>query len=333
MPAPSNLPLVNSPGAADSTLRHAGDRPLPTSSVQKRLVVVVPAFNEAKSITQTISNLRGLRERLNDIGVKLSIYVVDDGSTDETSRLAADAGVERVLRHRINQGLGAAVRTGLSAARDDGFDILVKFDADLQHDPADLLQLVSPILADEADIVYGNRFDRIEYKMPFLRRIGNFAFSRLMKWLTGWPLKDSQPGIFAVDKDYLSVAFIPGDYNYTQQILLDAYHKRMRFAHVPVAFRKRTTGKSFVSLKYPFKVLPQIVMVTASIKPMKIFVPIGTAFVLFGSAIFLFQFVSWLAGHGSKPVENVNLVLGSILFGVQTVFFGVLAQLIVQMRK
>jgi hypothetical protein len=163
--------------------------------------------------------------------------------------------------------------------------------------------------------------------------MGNIVFSRLMRFLTGWPLKDSAPGILCLGKEYIAVAFIPGDYNYPQQVLLDAYHKHMRFAHVSVAFRSRTTGKSFISLKYPFKVIPQILLVLASVKPLRIFVPIGLSFCLFGTTLFVVQLLNWFFGDGIKPVENANLVLGSVLFGLQTVFFGVLAQLIVQTRK
>src|SRR5690606_15584467 len=107
---------------------------------------------------------------------------------------------------------------------------------------------------------------RITYKMPFVRRVGNWVFTRLMAWLTGWPLKDSQPGIFAVDRSYLECFYMPGDYNYTQQILLDAYHKGLRFQHADVTFRSRVSGKSFVSFRYPFKVLPQILMVLVGVK-------------------------------------------------------------------
>ena len=116
--------------------------------------------------------------------------------------------------------------------------------------------------------------------MPLVHRAGNFIFTRLMAWLTGWKVKDSQPGILAVNRAYLANFYMPGDYNYTQQILLDGYHKGLRFAHVSVAFRKRVTGRSFVSFKYPFKVLPQIVMVLIGVKPLRVFGPIGLFFVL-----------------------------------------------------
>lgn len=294
-----------------------------------KLVVIVPAYNEQDRIHETITSILAEKEFLAQSKLSLSVYVIDDGCQDQTSTIAEQAGADRVLHHRINRGLGAAVRTGLAAARADKADIVVKFDADLQHDPKDILPLVQPILSNISDIVYGDRFEKISYKMPFVRRVGNIVFTGLMRWLTHWPLRDSQPGIFAVNKSYLDVFQLPGDYNYTQQILLDAYHKGMRFEHCPVSFRKRVTGKSFVSLKYPAKVLPQIVMVIVGVKPMKIFAPLGLSFFFLGILVFCIELLSWMFGDAPKPVVHVNAVLGAILFGIQTLFFGILAQLII----
>ncbi len=295
-----------------------------------RVIVVVPAYNEEERIGDAVRALRAEGERLAGEGIDLRVYVVDDGSRDGTRRLAGEAGAHRVLRHRVNRGLGAAVRTGLAAARADGADVAVKFDADLQHDPADIRELLRPILDDEADVVYGNRFERIEYRMPLVRRAGNIVFTGLMRWLTGWPVRDSQPGIFAVGRAYLEVFFLPGDYNYTQQVLLDAYLKGMRFEQVPVTFRRRTTGRSFVSFRYPFKVLPQIVMVLVGVRPMRVFAPLGVAFLAVATAVGGWQAAEWALGEAAKPVRSVNLVLGTGLFGLQTLLFGLLAELVVR---
>ena len=295
----------------------------------KKLVVIVPAYNEGEQIKETISQLRNLQFDLSRIGFSLQIFVIDDGSIDDTVLLAEAAGADRIFRHKVNRGLGAAVRTGLTAARSENVDIVVKFDADLQHDPHDVLNLIQPILSGEADLVYGERFKGLQYKMPLVRRVGNMVFTALMRWLTGWPLRDSQPGIFAAERAYLQVFRLPGDYNYTQQVLLDAYHKGMRFAHVPVVFRKRVSGRSFITLRYPLKVLPQIFMVIVSVRPMRIFMPIGAVFFAAGFLVSVIQISSWFLGNTSKPIENVNFVLGSLFFGLQTMFFGVIAELIV----
>jgi glycosyltransferase involved in cell wall biosynthesis len=297
--------------------------------LERKLIIIVPAFNEQDTVAETIAVLKAAQNDC-DSGYRWLVYVINDGSQDATAQVSIDAGADRVINHRVNLGLGAAVRTGLIAARTDGADAVIKFDADRQHDPADISAMLEFLKNDSADVIYGNRFERINYSMPLVRRIGNIVFTKLMSWLTQWEIKDSQPGIFCVNRAYLCQFYLPGDYNYTQQILLDAYHKGMRFAQVPVAFRKRLTGSSFVSLKYPLKVIPQIVMVLVGVKPLKVFAPIGVFCLLLGGGIATVQFILWLFAESAKPVTNVNLVLGLLLFGMQSLFFGLLADLIVK---
>ncbi len=292
--------------------------------------MIIPAFNEEQSIRRVVAGVRQCAAALSKSGVRTRICVIDDGSSDGTAAAARRAGADRVLTHKRNQGCGAAVRTGLLHGRDHGFDVAVKLDADGQHDPADVPGLIRPILEDRADVVYGNRFPRMSYRMPFVRRLGNTLFRKLMRWLTRWDIKDSQPGIFAVNAAYLKVCFIPGDYNYTQQVLLDAYLKGMRFEQAPVAFHRREAGESFVSLKYPLKTLPQILMLMVLVRPLKVFLPLAALFLAVAAAVFAVELALWLGGYTSRPVENTNLVLGLAMFGLNTGFFGLLAELVVR---
>lgn len=311
------------------TARKTVKKSTSSKKLNKLLTVVIPAYNEEDMIKNAIVELKKIKSKINNAGFNFKILVVNDGSKDRTLELARSAGADEIVNHKVNKGLGAAIRSGLRAARDLGSDIAVKFDADLQHDPEDILELIKPIVNDESDIVYGRRFDRIEYKMPFVRRTGNIIFSTIMKILTGWPIKDSQPGIFAVNSDYLAVFRLPGDYNYTQQVLLDAFHNGMRFSHVSVRFKKRETGRSFVSLKYPFKVSYQILVLILSFKPMRIFGSIGLFMLLGAAALFGTELTRFFMELNPKPVVHVNAVLGLGLTGIQFLFFGLLAELIV----
>ena len=299
----------------------------------KKLVIIVPAYNEEKTISNTLKGLLALKSAINEKEYELIIHVINDGSSDATEELAKKYQEIFIINHKKNRGLGAAVRTGLLSANNINANIVVKYDADLQHEPLDILELIKPIYQNEADVVYGNRFKKMSYKMPYIRKVGNKIFTNLMRWLTGWPLMDSQPGIFAVNNIFLTNFYLPGDYNYTQQILLDAYHRNLRFSHVLVSFNKRDTGDSFVSLSYPFKVIPQIIQVIIGIKPLKVFGPIGWFFLSLGFFVFIFQITSYVLGYAQKPVENVNLVLGSFLFGLQILCFGFLADLVVKMNR
>jgi len=144
----------------------------------KTLIVIVPAYNEKETIGETLASLRKITVPLAEIGFDLKLYVVNDGSKDATQKAAQNAKADRVIVHKVNRGLGAAVRSGLTAARHDGAGIAIKFDADLQHEPDDILKLIEPILNDESDVVYGYRFSNIKYRMPLVRKVGNKGLHR-----------------------------------------------------------------------------------------------------------------------------------------------------------
>ena len=110
--------------------------------------VVIPAYNEAKTIFEII---RKLKDQVSQI------ITVDDGSTDDTGELAKQAGA-KVLTHFLNRGQGAALQTGISFALANGAEIIVTFDADGQHNPDEIDQVIKPLLLGEVDVVLGSRF-------------------------------------------------------------------------------------------------------------------------------------------------------------------------------
>lgn len=124
-------------------------------------VVVIPAFNEEQTIFSVAS---AVLERGHDV------VVVDDGSSDGTSAQARRGGA-RVLRHPINRGYGAALTTGTQWAVRRGYEVVVHFDADGQHDPDDIASVVQPIRAGEADVAIGSRFLGKAQSLPWRRRL------------------------------------------------------------------------------------------------------------------------------------------------------------------
>lgn len=223
------------------------------------LFVLIPVFNEEASIAIAISEIIETLSSLEN-EYKTRIIIINDGSTDRTGLTLENIEVDKIITHTSNKGLGAAVRAGLNYAKIEGADFVIKIDADLQHEAKDMLKLMKLLETDQADLVYGNRFQGIEYKMPLIRLIGNKVFNKLMSIITGWNVKDGQPGLFGLNRQYLSCFNFNGDYNYTQQLLLDASHKKMRFLQTPITFRKRRHGDSFINLAYPFIVCYQILL-------------------------------------------------------------------------
>ena len=176
-----------------------------------KVVVYIPAYNEEATIGRIIDTIKETyKERK---GYKLEVIVVNDGSRDRTTKIALERGV-RVITHPSNRGLGAATRTGMETAREMGADIAVKIDADYQHDPLDIERVITPILEDRADAVFGSRFlGSINYQMPAYRKMGNSFFSWITSKFTGLRITDGQTGIMAFHRRYLDRMQMMSDYN------------------------------------------------------------------------------------------------------------------------
>ncbi len=219
----------------------------------KLLAVVVPARDEEASIGELLDRVARVRVP----GHELRPIVVDDGSADRTPKIARERGAG-VVRHPRSRGLGAAVRTGLRAAVETGAPTVAYLDADLEYYPEDIPSLVEPILAGRADYVLGSRFLGSVQGMKLHRRLGNHAFTALLMLLTRRRISDGQTGMRAFSQDAASQAEIIHDYNYAQVLTLDLLRKGFRMEEVPIQYRVREHGASFVTWNYPAKVLPAI---------------------------------------------------------------------------
>ena len=219
----------------------------------KVLAVVVPAKDEEATLGELLDRVA----RVTVPGHVLCPIVVDDGSADRTSEVARERGAA-VVRHAENRGLGAAVRTGLGAAVETGASVVAYLDADLEYYPEDIPGLVEPILAGRADYALGSRFLGGARGMRLYRRLGNYTFTALLALLTGCGISDGQSGMRAFSREAAARAEIIHDYNYAQVLTLDLVRKGFRLEEVPIRYRVREHGESFVTWRYPAKVLPAI---------------------------------------------------------------------------
>jgi polyprenyl-phospho-N-acetylgalactosaminyl synthase len=192
------------------------------------VIAVVPAWNEGSRIKEVVSAVRAHAD---------GVVVVDDGSRDRTGD-EARAGGAVVLRHAINRGQGAALRTGTEAALRLGADIVVHLDADGQHDPAMIRTLVAPIAAGEADVVFGSRFlGTNPVGMPWIRK-AYFQLARLFnRYVVGVRgiVTDPQSGARAMSREVaMKIDFRQDRAAHCSEILRLVTHSDLRWKEVPV---------------------------------------------------------------------------------------------------
>lgn len=205
------------------------------------VAVVLPVHNEAATVAGVIR-----RTPSEVAGRPVEMVVVDDGSTDGSGDVARAAGAT-VITHSANAGLGAAIRTGFGAAAGMGASAVVFLDADGEYDPADIPALIEPIGAGRADYVVGSRFRGDIAAMLPHRRVGNHLLTAVVRACTGLRVTDGQSGMRALSARAMGVAGIAHDYNYAQVLTIDLVRKGFRYAEVPIHYRRRQVGQSFVT--------------------------------------------------------------------------------------
>lgn len=194
-----------------------------------KAAVVIPAYNEEKTISQVI---QGVKKYVQDI------IVVDDGSQDKTYVLAKQALAQTprtmVLRHSINLGKGATLKTGCQAALQRGADLLITIDADGQHSASDIPKLIAKLKEENLDIVFGVR--RIDKKIPFLRFLGNKLITKVINFLSGLSLNDTQSGFRAfTSQAYQKIIWQSSDYRVETEMIVKTGQHQLKYGQVPIA--------------------------------------------------------------------------------------------------
>ena len=190
------------------------------------MFIVIPAYNEETSIVKVLKKLKSA-------GYK-NLVLVDDGSEDKTQALAKKEGVY-ALKHKINRGQGAALKTGIDFALLKGADIIITFDADGQHRVEDLKKMVEPLENGTADIVLGSRFlgkaENIPASRKFLLKVGIFVL-----WiLYGLKLTDSQNGLRALSRTAAEKIEIKSDrMEHAGEIIGEIKTRKLRCVEVPI---------------------------------------------------------------------------------------------------
>jgi len=301
--------------------------------VQRKIAVVVPAYNEEKLIDQTLNSIPPLVDK---------IIVVDDASTDNTAQIVKKKAKEdqRIcfLEHEVNEGVGGAIATGYMKARDLKMDVTVVMAGDAQMDPRDLIHIIEPVANGSAHYAKGNRlfYGDAWNMIPRYRYLGNSFLSLLTKIASGyWHIADSQSGYTAIslvalqrinlDRIYKSYG-MPNDL----LIKLNLHDFRVRDVHVRPVYN--VGEKSGIKL---MRVIPKISWilfkgfwqrlffkyVIKDFHPL-IFFYLFSFFLLSATVPLTIRLFYIWAIKGDIPDINAMALVFTAISGLQTLFFG-----------
>lgn len=235
-----------------------------------RVLVIVPAFNEADTIAEVLEGIRAAAP-------EYDLLVVNDGSTDRTAREAASVAGVVVLELPYNLGIGGAMQTGFRYALRRGYDVAVQCDADGQHPAGDIPNLVALVASGEAGLAIGSRYVAdTAYRPTFMRRVGKSLLSRLVDALVGGGITDTTSGFRAMNRRALDLfcQYYPEDYPEPEALVV-AHRAGIAAREAPVDMKPRQGGRTsirpahaayymakvalaaFVSMFRPFRREPQ----------------------------------------------------------------------------
>ena len=300
------------------------------SPLTRKLVVMLPALNEEKTIADVLGRIPRQMEGFDEV----ELLVIDDGSSDATVKLAKDAGA-KVVSHPENMGVGAAFHTGIRTALQAGATLIVNIDSDGQFNPLDIPELIAPILQGRAQFVTATRFadPALTPKMPAAKLWGNKTITRMINFLTKKHFTDTSCGFRAYSREAALRLTLFGHFTYTQESLIDLSFKHITMMEVPLKIRgEREHGKSRVASnlwRYGLKAATIMFRTARDYKPHYFFGVPGL--LIFGAGVFagLFLLQHYLATGQTSPYRSlVQLSSVLVIVGFLLLFISLLADML-----
>ena len=295
--------------------------------------VLVPTKNEAASIQQVI---RAIQAAFDPTRYEPPTIIVVDDSTDDTRRIAVEAGATVLIGG--GRGLGSAMYDGLKAASALDCDFILSIDGDGQADMAELPRFLKPLEDGSADLVLASRFQQeglVKYHYRFINNFGTRVLTAMLRRFTGLPLTDSHGGIRAMRRSVAAELEMLGSHTYVQETIIDAAEKGFRIVELPSVWKPRLHGSSRVVSsipKYVFYTLP--ILMLRSGQHIRLLYSSGIVLILLAILYFLIILAEAgfnIKGLGDRVPAFVWITL-MISIGFQCFFFGLILQLVKQMK-
>ena len=285
------------------------------------VVIQIPCYNEEETLPAVIADLpRSLP------GVTtLEFQVIDDGSQDETVRVARDLGVHRIVSHPRNLGLAAAFQTGMIAAVNAGADIIVNTDGDNQYPGNAVEELIQPVLKREADMVIADRQTRTITHFSFFKKLLQRFGSHIVRQASGLAIPDATSGFRAVSRDAALRLVILSRYTYTLESIIQAGKRNMKVVSLPIEVNPPLRPSRLLRSNWAFVKAgaATILRVYTRYEPLRTFSYLAVFPLLVGLALLIYWLSAGVALTPVLPALGTTLVI----LGLLTFLFGVLADL------
>ncbi len=296
-----------------------------------KLIIQIPCYNEAETLTIALNDLPKHIDGIDEI----EYLIINDGSADDTVKVAKEWGVNYVVHFCKNRGLAKGFMAGLDACLRNGADIIVNTDADNQYVGEDIEKLVRPILEKKAEIVIGERpIDNTEHFSPLKKKLQHMG-SWTVRVASGTDIPDAPSGFRAYSREAALRINVVNQYTYTLETIIQAGHNKIPMTSVPIRtnpeLRKSRLFHSMFG--YVKKSMITILRSFLMYKPLKFFGVIGTIFCILGSALGIRFIVYLCMGEGSGHVQSLILVAIFMLIGVFSYLIGLQADVIAANRK
>jgi glycosyltransferase involved in cell wall biosynthesis len=295
-----------------------------------KVIVQIPALNEEAALPET---LRGVPRQIPGVDC-VEVLVIDDGSSDRTSQVARQHGADHVVRFTRRKGLAQVFMAGLDACLRLGADIIVNTDADNQYPGHMIARLIDPILRGEADIVVGDRgVSQVAHFSAAKRRLQTLG-SWVVRKVSGTSLPDTTSGFRALTREAALRINIVSEFSYSLESIIQAGKKRLAVVAVPIEAQRTRPSRLFASSwEYVKRSAATVLRIYAMYEPFKVFVLLGSALFLAGTALGLRYAYFWWLGDIRGHLQSAILAVLLLILGFQTLQWGIMADLIASNRK